>query len=46
MEYTEMGTGLLIVAIVLELIFYIGVFMFGKTFYKRLKGKKLQNTEI
>tara|TARA_R110002012_G_scaffold319725_2_gene541145 strand:- start:669 stop:809 length:141 start_codon:yes stop_codon:yes gene_type:complete len=46
MEYTEMGTGLLIVAIILELTFYIGVFMFSRTFYKKVKDKKLQNTEI
>jgi len=45
MEYTEMGTGLLIVAVVVELAFYILVYMFGRNFYKKWKVKKSKSSK-
>lgn len=45
MEYTEMGTGLLIVAIVVELTFYILAYKFGKNFYKKWKVKNSKSTK-
>lgn len=39
MSYSDMGYGILALAIIIELSFYVIVYFFGKKIYKRLKKK-------